>query len=48
MAVNIVPSEEEGFVDVVEDVNDEVVIGGGVDVGARELIIDQDAPLGNA
>lgn len=42
-----VPCEKERFVEVVEDIDDKIVVAGGVDVGSRELIVDEDDLLGN-
>jgi hypothetical protein len=41
--LDAVPGEEEGLVEVVDDVDDEVVVGDAVDARARELPVDQDA-----
>uniref|UniRef100_A0A5K1DRY5 Uncharacterized protein n=1 Tax=Nymphaea colorata TaxID=210225 RepID=A0A5K1DRY5_9MAGN len=38
--LNAAPGEQEGLVQLVEHVDDDVVVGGGVDVGSRELPID--------
>ena len=40
------PCEEEGLVYAVEDIDEEVDIGGGVNLRARELAIDEENPLG--
>ena len=37
-----VPGEEERLVELVEDVDDEVVVGDGLDLRPRELVVDQD------
>ncbi|CAH9073070.1 unnamed protein product [Cuscuta epithymum] len=42
------PREEQRLVEVVEDVDDDVVVGGAVDPGARELAVDEDPLLGDA
>ena len=42
------PSQEERLVEAVEDVDDDVVVGGGVDVRAREFAIDENALLRDA
>ncbi|KAG6605820.1 hypothetical protein SDJN03_03137, partial [Cucurbita argyrosperma subsp. sororia] len=42
------PMNEEGLVQVVEDVDNDVVVGGGVDVRAGELAVDEYALLGDA
>lgn len=36
------------MVEVVEEVDDDVVVAGAVDVGARELTVDEDHLLGNS
>jgi hypothetical protein len=40
-AVAELPREEEGGGQVVEDVDDDVVVGDGVDLRPRELAVDQ-------
>ncbi|RWW81266.1 hypothetical protein BHE74_00010366 [Ensete ventricosum] len=42
------PGQEEGLVEMVEDVYDDVVVGGGVDVGTGELAVDEDDLLRDA
>lgn len=37
-----VPGEEEWLGEVVVDVDDEVVVGDGLDLRPRELVVDQD------
>ena len=46
--LNTVPMKKEGLVQVVEDVNDNVIVGGGVDIRSGELAIDENGLLGNA
>ncbi|GER50709.1 alpha-ketoglutarate-dependent dioxygenase alkB homolog 6 [Striga asiatica] len=46
--LNAGPCEEEGLVEMVEHVHDDVVVGGAVDLRARELAVDEDALLGDA
>jgi len=41
--LDAVPGEEEGLVEVVDDGDDEVVVGDAVDARAREAAVDQDA-----
>lgn len=36
-----IPWEEEGLIQVVEDIDDKVIVGGGVDVGPRKLAVDE-------
>lgn len=43
-----VPGEEERLVELVEDVDDEVVVGDGLDLRPRELVVDQDPLQRNA
>ena len=40
--------KKKGFVEVVEDVNDYVIVGCGVDIRSGELAVDENALLGNA
>jgi len=42
------PGEEERVVELVEDVDDDVVVGGAVDPGSGELAVDEDDLLGHA
>uniref|UniRef100_A0A804QQV0 Uncharacterized protein n=1 Tax=Zea mays TaxID=4577 RepID=A0A804QQV0_MAIZE len=42
------PGEKERMVELVEDVDDDVVVGGAVDPGARELAVDEDDLLGHS
>jgi hypothetical protein len=42
------PGEKERMVELVEDVDDDVVVGGAVDPGAGELAVDEDDLLGHA
>ena len=37
-----VPGQEERLVELVEDVDDEVVVGDRLDLRPRELVVDQD------
>jgi hypothetical protein len=37
------PCDEEGLVELVDDIDDEVVVGDAVDARARKLPVDQDA-----
>ncbi|KAK3003345.1 hypothetical protein RJ639_019862 [Escallonia herrerae] len=46
--LDAVPGEEERLVEVVEDVDDDVVVAGAVDVGTRELAVDEDGLLRDA
>ncbi|KAG6388164.1 hypothetical protein SASPL_153363 [Salvia splendens] len=46
--LDAVPREEDGLVEVVEDVDDDVVVGGAIDAGAGELVVDGDDLLGGA
>nr|KYP76522.1 hypothetical protein KK1_020768 [Cajanus cajan] len=39
--------EKEGLVEVVEDIDDDVIIAGGVDVGSREFTVDENNLLGH-
>ena len=41
------PGEEEGLIKVVEDIDDDVVVAGAVDLGTRELVVDEDTLLGD-
>ena len=45
--LDTMPCEQEGLVEVVEDIDDNIVVAGGVDFRAGELAIDQDTLLGN-
>ena len=40
------PVEKEGLVEVVEDIDDDVVVAGGIDVGSREFPVDENNLLG--
>lgn len=43
-----VPSQKERLVKVVEDIKNNVVVGGGVDVRAWELAVDENTFLRNS
>lgn len=43
--LDAVPCQEERLVEVVDDVDDEVVIGDAVETGAGELAVDEDSLL---
>ena len=45
--LNTAPMKKEGLVQVVEDVNDNVIVGCGVDIRPGELAIDENAFLGD-
>ena len=45
--LDTVPGEEERLVEVVEHVDDNVVVGGAVDLRPRELTVNEDALLGD-
>lgn len=42
----LVPMEKERLVEVVEDINNEIIVAGGVDVGSREFIVNENNLLG--
>lgn len=46
--LDAVPMEEEGLIQIIEDVDNDVVVAGGVDVGPRKLAIDENDLLGNS
>lgn len=43
-----VPCQKEWFIKVIEDVDHDVVVGGGVDVGSRKLAVDENGLLGDS
>ena len=43
--MDTMPCEQERLIEVVEDIDDHVVVAGGVDFGAGKLTIDEDTLL---
>lgn len=35
-----IPMEKQGLVKVVEDIDDDIIVAGGIYVGSREFIVD--------
>lgn len=33
--------KKEGFVNLVEDIDNEVIVTGGIDIGSREFVVDE-------
>jgi hypothetical protein len=45
--LDAIPCQEEWFIKVILDVDDNVVVGGGIDIGSWKLTIDENALLGD-
>ena len=45
--LNSSPVEKEGLVEVVENIDDDVVVAGGIDVGTWEFTVDENNLLGH-
>ena len=42
------PCQKEGLIKVIEDIEDDIVVGGRVDVGTWKLIVNENDLLGNS
>lgn len=43
----LLPCDKEGLIKIVVDIDDDVVVGSGVNIWARKLVIDEDDLLGD-
>jgi len=47
MSMYIIPCEKQRLVEAIEDVNNQVIVTGGIDVGSGKFVVDENNLLRN-